>query len=74
MLSAKLLTVGMVAAALALSGTTGALAAPVRQAVQDAHSAQLDVSSGDMAQYQSDAEAFVTDLQVIRGDCLHGIR
>ena len=61
-------------AALADSGTTGPLAAPVARAVRDSLSASSDVDSDDMAAYQADAGSFVADLQVVHGDCLHGVR
>jgi hypothetical protein len=64
---------GTYATALADSGTTGPLAAAVTTAVHDANNAQEDVGSGDMSQYAVDARAFIADLEVIQGDCLHGV-
>lgn len=64
---------GTYATALAESGTTGPLESPVRQAITDANSASSDASGGNYGQYEIDAEAFIADLEVIRGDCAHGV-
>jgi hypothetical protein len=56
--------------ALADSGATGVIEAPVRQAVRDAGSAQQDADAGNGTQYTADAKAFLADLEIIRGDCL----
>jgi hypothetical protein len=65
---------GTYAIALADSGTTGPLASPVQKAVTDANSARSDAASGNFGQYETDAGAFIADLEVIHGDCAHGIR
>jgi hypothetical protein len=60
---------GAYATALAGSGATGALALPVGNAVQDAQDAQADAKAANPAQYQADAELFMSDVTAIVRDC-----
>jgi hypothetical protein len=62
------------ATALADSRATGALALPVGQAVIDARDAEADARQHDQAQYQADAELFISDLAAIESECHRAAR
>jgi hypothetical protein len=62
---------GSFATAFEGAGATGALAGPVRDAIADARDAQSDASAHDLAQYQADAELFMSDISEIERDCAH---
>jgi hypothetical protein len=59
------------ATALADSRASGALAVPVGQAITDAEDAESDARQHDRAQYQADAELFISDLAAIESECQH---
>lgn len=61
------------ATSLADTGVTGELAGPVGHAITAGNDAANDAATDAWEQYKADAAAFVSDLEMIGGDCRHGI-